>query len=109
VTVVVDPSVLAEWVVPAGSAQTPVTIEAGGRVVKARLNSKTLRRAIAADCRAWCRPGYGDRAGPSCRRTCGRGRDRRPMPGTPMKLQRAGNFLFSPFGYVKMLCNDRND
>jgi len=31
------------------------------------------------------------------------------MPGTPMKLQRAGNFLFSPFGYVKMLCNDRND
>jgi hypothetical protein len=47
VTAVVDPAVLAGLVVPAGSAQTPVAVEAGGRAVKARLNSKTLRRAIA--------------------------------------------------------------
>ena len=48
VTVVVDPAVLPGLVVPAGSAQTPVAVEAGGRAVKTRLNSKTFRRAIAA-------------------------------------------------------------
>jgi hypothetical protein len=47
-TVVLDPAALVGLVVPNGQAKFPVSVEVAGRVIKAELNSKSLRRNVVA-------------------------------------------------------------
>jgi hypothetical protein len=47
-TLVVDPAPFVGLVVPSGQAKFPISVEVAGRVIKADLNSKSLRRCVAA-------------------------------------------------------------
>ena len=45
-TVVLDPAALAGVVVPNGQAKFQVTIQVGGKMLRAELNSKSVRRCV---------------------------------------------------------------
>lgn len=48
VTVVLDPAALVGITVPDGQPKFPISLAAGGHVLQADLNAKSLRRCIAA-------------------------------------------------------------